>query len=437
MTGVLSGIIGSIKGGSPPKTAPTSLSAIATSTNVAISFTAPSDNGGSAITNYEYSFNNSSWTALSPADAVSPITVSGLTQSTAYNIYLRAVNINGSGPASSAVSFTTQGVPTSTIGATTNFTESRAVFNATINGNLATTTVSFQYSTASNFSSFTSIAGSGSGTGSFSSSATVTGLAVNTTYYVRAVATNSVGSTTSGSTSFLTWHLIQWANGTPGTYYLTVPTVPGVNPAPLVNALFVSGGGGGGGGNSDVDEGGGGGAGGYAYTASTPFNGPSGALTIRVGGGGAGGGIGAQGGGGGWSYLDGPNMTFQGSIGGEGGFSGTNPRGGNVGAGSNPAYTGGAGFSEVIFKSTFYVGGGGAGVNGNGGAPYVPAGSTFYVGGNGGPGGTIAIPFGAGGGGGSGSVGTGGGYGNGGQGGNGAAGAAGAGGAVIFNYYGP
>ncbi len=94
-------------GSAAPQTAPTSLSAIPTSTNVAISFTAPSNDGGSPITNYEYSFNNSTWTALSPAEAVSPVTVSGLSANTSYSIYLRAVNVVGSGPASSAVSFTT------------------------------------------------------------------------------------------------------------------------------------------------------------------------------------------------------------------------------------------------------------------------------------------------------------------------------------------
>ncbi|CAB4183073.1 hypothetical protein UFOVP1083_33 [uncultured Caudovirales phage] len=332
-------------------------------------------------------------------------------------------------------------LPTVTIGATTNFTESRGVFNATVNGNLANTTVVFHYSTASNFSSFTSVAGSGSGTGSFSSSATVTGLSVNTTYYVRAVATSSIGSTTSSSTSFLTWHLINWGQGTPGTYYLTVPTVAGVNPAPLVNSLIVAAGGGGGGGGSDVTQGGGGGAGGYRYTGSLPFNGPSGALTIVVGGGAGGGGIGAAGGSGGWSYITGTNMTTYAAAGGEGGQSGTNPRGGNVGAGDNPAYAGGASLAATIVKSVFYFGGGGAGVNGNGGAAYFD-GSTYYSG-NGGAGRTIAISFGAGGGGGfsnppnGGQNGGGGGYGNGGHGGDGAAGTSGAGGAVIFNYYGP
>jgi len=90
-----------------PVNAPTSLSNVPSRTSVAISFTAPTNDGGTAITNYEYSFNGSSWTALSPADATSPITVSGLSASTAYTVYLRAVNAVGSGPASAGTSFTT------------------------------------------------------------------------------------------------------------------------------------------------------------------------------------------------------------------------------------------------------------------------------------------------------------------------------------------
>jgi len=333
-------------------------------------------------------------------------------------------------------------LPTVTIGATTDFTESRGVFNATVNGNLANTTVVFHYSTASNFSSYSSVNGSGSGTGSFSSSATVTGLTVNTTYYVRAVATSSIGAVTSGSVSFLTWHLISWSNGTPGTYYLTVPTVPGVNPAALVNSLVVGAGGGGAGGSTG-SQGGGGGAGGWRYnTSGLAFNGTSGALTIVVGGGAGGSAVDAgNGGGGGSSYITGTNMPTFLAGGGEGGLFGTNPRGGNVGSGDNPAYTGGASLGATIFKSTVYFAGGGAGVNGNGGAAYE-SGGTYYSG-NGGPGGTIAISFGAGGGGGfsnppnGGQNGSGGGYGNGGHGGDGATGGSGAGGAVIFNYYGP
>ena len=109
-------ILGGVDPGvSVPQNAPTSLSAVPTTTDVAISFTAPTNDGGSPITNYEYSFNNSTWTALSPIDATSPITVSGLTANTAYSVYLRAVNIVGAGPASSATSFTTNKVAPSTV----------------------------------------------------------------------------------------------------------------------------------------------------------------------------------------------------------------------------------------------------------------------------------------------------------------------------------
>jgi len=90
-----------------PQSAPTSLSAVPSTTSVAISFTAPVSDGGATITNYEFNINGGSFTALSPADATSPITISGLTAGTSYTITLRAVNIVGSGPASTGLAFTT------------------------------------------------------------------------------------------------------------------------------------------------------------------------------------------------------------------------------------------------------------------------------------------------------------------------------------------
>lgn len=92
--------------------APTSLSATPSSTSVSISFT-PGAQGGSAITNYQYALSTNggssygSFTALDPADATSPITISGLSQGTAYYVKLKAVNTDGAGTESSAVSFTT------------------------------------------------------------------------------------------------------------------------------------------------------------------------------------------------------------------------------------------------------------------------------------------------------------------------------------------
>lgn len=104
---------------SAPVTAPTSLSGTPSTTSVSIAFIAPTNDGGTAITNYEYSFNGSSWTALSPADAATPVTVGSLSPNTAYTIYLRAVNILGSGPASSGLSVTTLPIFISASGGTT------------------------------------------------------------------------------------------------------------------------------------------------------------------------------------------------------------------------------------------------------------------------------------------------------------------------------
>jgi mucin-19 len=92
---------------SAPVNAPTSLSAVPSTTSVAISFTAPTNDGGATITNYEYNIDGGSFIALSPADATSPITISGLSQAVSYTVTLRAVNIVGAGPASAGVSFTT------------------------------------------------------------------------------------------------------------------------------------------------------------------------------------------------------------------------------------------------------------------------------------------------------------------------------------------
>lgn len=96
-----------------PPDAPTSLSATALSTtSVSIAFTSGSDNG-SAITNYKYALSTNSgstygaFTALNPADAITPITISGLTQNTAYYIKLKAVNAIGDSLESAAVAITT------------------------------------------------------------------------------------------------------------------------------------------------------------------------------------------------------------------------------------------------------------------------------------------------------------------------------------------
>ena len=65
-----------------------------------VTFTAPSSDGGSAITDYQYSTNGSTYIS---AGTTSPFTISGLLNGQTYPITLRAVNSAGNGTASNAV----------------------------------------------------------------------------------------------------------------------------------------------------------------------------------------------------------------------------------------------------------------------------------------------------------------------------------------------
>lgn len=319
--------------------------------------------------------------------------------------------------------------PTISINAASNYNQSIATFNATVNPNGYTTSVKFQYST--NGSTWTD---SGTVSGITGNSQSVyynhTGLSENTLYYVRAIATNQIGSTTSGNTTFTTWHLIEYSNTTPGTYTtFSCPTVTptgGSTIVPSLYEIFILGGGGGAGYS-------GGGGGGYRLSSSTAYSSAtSTALTIVVG---AGGGAASNGGN---SQISGTYFTTYTAGGGGGGnytIGQNNARGGSVGTGDNPAYIGG--LNQALYDKnnnlTDWTCGGGAGTGGNG-----ADGTAFpFVGGNGGAGGTSYGWSG-----GAGGLG----YGTGGYGANGSYHAWGSGGAAIsgsgsaglvrFKYYG-
>ena len=74
------------------------------STTGTLSFTAGAT-GGSAITNYSYSTDSSTYTTLSPAQTTSPLSLSGLTDGT-YTFSVKAINANGTSSASGGISGT-------------------------------------------------------------------------------------------------------------------------------------------------------------------------------------------------------------------------------------------------------------------------------------------------------------------------------------------
>lgn len=89
--------------------APTSLVATPGNAQASIAFTAGAA-GAQAISNYEYSVDGGTWTALAPADAATPVVITGLVNDVEVSIQLRAVSAVGSGAASAAVLVTPTGV---------------------------------------------------------------------------------------------------------------------------------------------------------------------------------------------------------------------------------------------------------------------------------------------------------------------------------------
>jgi hypothetical protein len=189
---------------------PTALSGTIGNGSVALSWTAPTSNGGSAITNYTVEYTPAGGSAVTVTAASSPYTLTGLTNGTSYSIRVAANNAAGRGPYTTAITrtpATTPGTPTG-LTATGGSSSGRLVLNWTApgtNGGSAITGYTVEY-TPSGGSAV--VVNTGSTTASFN----LDGLTNGTSYSVRVRAVNAVGA---GSYSTA-------ATGTP----FTVPGVP-------------------------------------------------------------------------------------------------------------------------------------------------------------------------------------------------------------------
>jgi titin len=210
--------------------APTALGTTPGNTQVALSWTAPADNGGASITDYlvEYKLTSDlSWTTfVDGVSASTSATVTGLTNGSSYDFRVSAINSAGTGTASATASGTPRTVP----GAPTALSASAGDTLVTLswtapgsNGGSSITDYLVEYKLTSDVGWSTFADGTSTSTG-----ATVTSLTNGLSYDFRVSATNVAGT---GSVSGT-------ASATP---VLTVVRSSGRNHAPLPQPKRVTG----------------------------------------------------------------------------------------------------------------------------------------------------------------------------------------------------
>ena len=178
---------------------PTIGTASLTGLTASVPFTGPNDFGDAAISTYTATSNPGS---ISVSNASSPISVPGLTAGTAYTFTVTATNSYGISNASSASNSVTTanvpGAPTSVTAADTGI-DGEALIEWTApasNGGSAITDYVVDYSSNSGSTWTTFSDGTSTGT-----SATVTGLTIDTTYIFRVKAVNAIGTGTASTSS--------------------------------------------------------------------------------------------------------------------------------------------------------------------------------------------------------------------------------------------
>jgi hypothetical protein len=129
--------------------------------------------------------------------------LSGLNGATVYYVRAYATNSAGTGYGK-AISFTTLGqVPDVSTDAATNVTPTSATLNGSVNANLLSTIVTFEYGTSASYGNSVTAA-QNPVNDRVNVSVDVTGLSRFTTYYVRTYATNSLGTAYGNEISFKT-----------------------------------------------------------------------------------------------------------------------------------------------------------------------------------------------------------------------------------------
>jgi len=177
--------------------APTNVSATGGNAQATVSWTAPTDDGGSAITGYIVeTYQGTAFVKRNAFNTTgTSVVVSGLTNGTAYNFRVRAVNAIGQGPLSTAsAAVTPTGTTVTAPGAPTIGTAVAGDARATVNwtaptntGGAAITEYRIQVRTG------TTIVRTVSGIAGTASSSVVTGLTNGTAYNFRVRAVNSAG----------------------------------------------------------------------------------------------------------------------------------------------------------------------------------------------------------------------------------------------------
>jgi len=117
-----------------------------TYSKVDVSFNIPSSNGGSNITNYQYSINDASFVTLTPIQVSNPLIITyTFMADSSYNIKIRAVNEAGEG-ASSPISNFNFSVPSAPIITKITAKDSKATIQFTVSDNNSSLTTSYELS---------------------------------------------------------------------------------------------------------------------------------------------------------------------------------------------------------------------------------------------------------------------------------------------------